>query len=176
MVSGLWHGANWTFIIWGGLHGFYLLMGKMTEKIRQTIVNYSKINKLPHIYKLLQTGLVFLLVCFAWIFFRANSLHDAWYIISNLSTGVSDFIANLTDLDSVKNVLGKFAVSPLEFIRVWIFIFFLTIIYLYKGERSLRQTLANKPVFVRWGFYYALILAIMFFGNLGEQPFIYFQF
>ena len=73
IISGLWHGANWTYIIWGALHGFYLVVSKITEKTRQTIINYSKINKLPFIYGLFQMGIVFLLVCFAWIFFRANS-------------------------------------------------------------------------------------------------------
>lgn len=176
IISGLWHGANWTFIIWGGIHGLYIVIGEITKKIRRTIINYSKINNLPRVYGLLQTSVIFLLVCFAWIFFRANTLHDAWHIIANLFTGIYSFIFNLTDINATKNVLGKFAISPLEFIRIWIFIFFLTIIYLYKGSKSVRQALTNKPTFVRWGFYYLLILAIMFFGNLGEQPFIYFQF
>lgn len=176
MASGIWHGANWTFIVWGFIHGLYLVIGELTKVIRGKAINYLKIDKLPRVYGLVQTSVAFLLVCFAWIFFRANSLYDAWYITANLFVGIPDFLFNLTNLNSIKSVLGKFAVSPMEFIRIWIFIASLIIVYAYKGSKSIQQALTNKPTFVRWGFYYILIMVILFFGNLGKQPFIYFQF
>ncbi len=75
LISGLWHGANWTFLIWGALHGLYL-----------TIEKYFKINKITSkgVIRIFRTFFVFTLVSFAWIFFRANSISDSSYIVSSI--------------------------------------------------------------------------------------------
>ena len=77
LVSGFWHGAKWTFIVWGALHGAYIVVETLIIKVIG--------KREPNAVQLwLQRGLTFGLVVFAWIFFRANSLGDAMYVIQNL--------------------------------------------------------------------------------------------
>jgi D-alanyl-lipoteichoic acid acyltransferase DltB (MBOAT superfamily) len=85
LICGLWHGANWTFIVWGGLHGLYLIFSLMTQGIRNGICRMLKLDYAPHIHKALKILVTFSLVSFAWISFRANSMTDALYIISHLT-------------------------------------------------------------------------------------------
>lgn len=176
LLSGLWHGANWTYVIWGSIHGTYLIISKMTGNIRRAIIDKLHINRLRNIQRIYQTTTVFLLVCFAWIFFRANSLNDALYIVKNLFNGVGQLIINFDNLNYIKEVLSKFNVGSLKFCTIWISIIFLTMVYYFKGDKSIYTTLQNKPMYLKWGFYYLLILSILFLGSFGEQPFIYFQF
>ena len=87
LICGLWHGANWTFVIWGGLHGFYLVFSNLTQKIRGEIIRRIGLDRTPIFHRALKLGITFLLVCFAWIFFRANTVSDSLYIISHLFSG-----------------------------------------------------------------------------------------
>ena len=85
VLGGIWHGASWTFVIWGTLHGLFLMLSKATLPIRdQMVCRFGISKKAIH---LLRVFLTFHIVCFAWIFFRANSVQDAFYIVSNLFTG-----------------------------------------------------------------------------------------
>ena len=80
-------GASWKFIFWGGLHGFYILIGSLLKKIKEHIFNFLKFNKNIFYYKIIQVIYTFILVDFAWIFFRANTFNDAIYIIWNYYNG-----------------------------------------------------------------------------------------
>lgn len=86
LMSGLWHGASWNYVIWGGLHGIYQVIGEMTNPLRGKIQNILKINTTCDSYRLWQVGSTFFLTTFAWIFFRADSLKDALYYISRMVT------------------------------------------------------------------------------------------
>ena len=86
-VSGLWHGANWTFVIWGLLHAFYRIMGELTGKARKNLYTKMGINMNSFWFKTLQKTVTFVLVCFAWIFFRANNLSDVGTLLSSLALG-----------------------------------------------------------------------------------------
>src|ERR1035437_1138836 len=86
VISGLWHGANWTFIIWGALNGFYLVFAILTENWRKQFNHFIYLDTLPRLHRTLQIMITFGLSCFAWIFFRANSLHDAYSIILKIIT------------------------------------------------------------------------------------------
>ncbi|HEX9151874.1 MAG TPA: MBOAT family O-acyltransferase, partial [Flavobacterium sp.] len=84
MISGLWHGASWTYIIWGALHGFYQVFGLLADKLKEKIPSLSlKPGPLQIIF---QIGLTFILATFAWIFFRANSVQDAFTIVNGIFT------------------------------------------------------------------------------------------
>jgi len=85
IISGLWHGANWTFIIWGALNGFYLVFAIVTEKLRQRLNHSILLDRVPRFHNFLQILLTFMLACFAWIFFRANSVDDAFLIIRHIA-------------------------------------------------------------------------------------------
>ncbi len=91
LISGLWHGANWTYIVWGGLHGLYITLGAVTETPRASIRRYLRLDKMPLLHACLRVATTVALVCFAWIFFRANTLADAHYIVTHMFVGYTSY-------------------------------------------------------------------------------------
>ena len=89
LVSAIWHGANWTFIIWGALHGFYMVFSLITKNMRNQIIHAIRLTQFPRVHALIQIGTTFSLVCIGWIFFRANNLSDALYVLTHLMSGLS---------------------------------------------------------------------------------------
>lgn len=186
LVSGLWHGANWTFIFWGALHGIYYLVGFVTKKFRKAVVEIMRLSKIPRIHKSFQMLAVFSLVCFSLIFFRANSISDAFYISSHLFTGVADFFAvafaNLASFNFGKGVfspvlLGQTPSFFLSAIISIIFLLFMEAIQFFTRQESITAILDKSPYFIKYSGYYALILVLLFFGIFDNvQQFIYFQF
>lgn len=87
LVSGLWHGARWTFVIWGGIHGLYQVIGHLTKPLREKIYKALHINTESKIFAAWQRVITFVLVCFAWMFFRANSFSDLGALMASLGTG-----------------------------------------------------------------------------------------
>src|SRR6185295_3245012 len=85
LVSGLWHGANWTFIFWGALHGTYFIISRVTTNFRDAIVRALRLDRFALLQKWLRIFIVFHLVCFAWIFFRARSIHDGFFIVRKIA-------------------------------------------------------------------------------------------
>ena len=84
LISGFWHGANWTFLIWGALHGFYLVFAILIDRPGKYVVSKIRLSKIPALYTSIQLLTTFALVTFSWIFFRANSVSDATYIIKKI--------------------------------------------------------------------------------------------
>lgn len=163
-VTGLWHGANWTFILWGLVHGFYLIIGVFLAKLGFRLKGWLGV--LP----------TFILICFAWIFFRANSVSDAFYISSHLFEGIENFFLNIMDKNVIYNkVLIRLPFS--DFLVAIIAIGFLIIVDMKRGKFSdFDGILSKKPSWFRWGFYYAVILSILIYGVFNQTRFIYFQF
>lgn len=170
VLSGFWHGASWTFIIWGALHGAYYLF----------------FNRFP---KLANRFTTFILVCFAWVFFRANNLNDAIYIVTHLTYGTGgyiDFISHLlpklinhtaTEFNMMQLLL-PFTVG-LEYLTIkllWIFFVVLILIDLVCARKLPISDLSRKSIYVRWTIYIVCILIIMNLGVASDLPFIYFQF
>ena len=91
-VSGLWHGANMTFVLWGALHGFYQIIGRITLKVRNGFIKKIGLSEDSPAVKAWRTLVTFILVTFAWIFFRANSISDLGVLLSKLASpgSVSD--------------------------------------------------------------------------------------
>ncbi len=86
LVSGLWHGANWTFIIWGALNGFYLVAALITKPLTDKIGSATGFDKATKLNALFQILFTFALASFAWIFFRANTVSDAFSIVKKIAT------------------------------------------------------------------------------------------
>ncbi|HUS01325.1 MAG TPA: MBOAT family O-acyltransferase [Chitinophagaceae bacterium] len=84
IISGLWHGANWTFIIWGALHGFYLVLSIITKNARTQLDKLLHFEKGSRLHTFLQVAITFSLVTLAWIFFRSESVNDSFYIIKKI--------------------------------------------------------------------------------------------
>lgn len=175
LISGLWHGANWTFVIWGALNGTYILLTIWSQDIRNIYVNKLKLNRFPYLYKILQVATTFSLTCFAWVFFRAKNLSEALYISKNLFAGIKDIDIILTSKELIKSniLLGQ---PKEEFIIAILAICFMETVHMIQRHESIRHMLSEKPVYVRWAIYYILIFSILFFGVFNSTQFIYFQF
>lgn len=171
VCSGLWHGANWTFVIWGALHGIYQLVGKLTYKLKARALSKVRLSKNSLIVKLPSIFITFVLVCFGWIFFRAHSVADAFTIIKSIGS----FSSYSSDISSIM----KDTLLPMrDIVMSLCFIVFLYIVQFVQSKISITNTLENSHWIIRWIVYIALIYSIVLLGEygVGEASFIYFQF
>jgi len=170
VVSGLWHGANWTFIVWGTVHGLYLAMSVLTESLRRMLRASSRFRglrllddaSLPH--RLLCATVTFSFVTFAWVFFRANSFGDAVFVLTNMSlSGGIEFAGYWIGWKKtlVLSILVASVLISTEAIR--------------RG-RGFREVLLAQPAPIRWAAYAAATWLLMNYGAIEGVPFIYFQF
>jgi D-alanyl-lipoteichoic acid acyltransferase DltB (MBOAT superfamily) len=171
VICGFWHGANWTFLVWGGLHGFYLIFSILTRSARGHLVRMIGLDRVPKLHSYLKILITFSLVCFAWIFFRADTISDGLDIISNLVTGWGKVFA----VETLENIPFW---GPLKFDLVvsLISIGILLSVHLMEQRGNIIDRFSEKPAWIRWPVYYSLLLAILLFGNFGARQFIYFQF
>lgn len=176
MISGLWHGANWTFVIWGALHGLYSVLAAATKKTRIRLVNVLHLNNLPKLLGATETAITFALVTFAWIFFRAATLHDAVQVIENWFYRPFINISAVIHSEKVRtDVLYLGQRSNIFFFSIACIILMELIHHLQK-DRPVYELLENKPAVLRWGLYASMVLIIINLGVSTDVPFIYFQF
>lgn len=180
LASGLWHGANWTFVVWGLLHGFFIVFSRWTMKLREKLVNKVKLNKYPSLYHMEQVIVTFLLVCFSWIFFRAENLNQALQIIYKICLSLTQVIKALftgnANFFSDQFTGSEFGLSKSGLIVAFLSILFLVCVQLVQRHGDLRGIMRDRPAQQRWALYYLVIIAIALFGVFDEVPFIYFQF
>ena len=169
LICGLWHGANWTLIVWGGLHGFYLVFSAFTQNSRKKIHQAIGLDKVPRLHRFLKVIVTFSLVCFAWIFFRANSISDAFYIITHLFVGWENLSEAFNGLPFWKGLRFEFIIGVIS-------TGILVGIQLFEKRGSIVEIISAKPVWVRWPIYYCILSSIFLFGEFGSKQFIYFQF
>lgn len=183
VVSGLWHGAAWTFVVWGALHGGYLILGIVTRSFRDeawapfkrfadpfegdTVAGWSHfIPSIPRLRRYVSVLTTFHLVLFGWIFFRANTIGDAALIIEKISQ------IGWSGLTEVADV----ALGEVEFLIAVGAIGFMELVHLLERKVDMRHFLSSQPAFVRWLVYYVIVLSIIFTGVFNKNEFIYFQF
>ncbi|GAB3637669.1 MBOAT family protein [Hymenobacter arcticus] len=172
LLSGLWHGASWTFVLWGALHGLYLVLESLTAPARTALGQQLGLPARPRLQRALGTGCTLALVAFAWIFFRANSLPDAFYIATHLFQGWGQLPT--AQLPSALAGLGRHFVAELLVAAGAVLAL---IISDYCAEQgSVAAWLASWPAAGRWVGYAGLLLATLYFGIFGSSQFIYFQF
>ncbi|WP_394355243.1 MBOAT family O-acyltransferase [Hymenobacter montanus] len=171
LVSGLWHGANWTFIAWGAIHGLYLVIGMLTRKSRDSFIERTHMHFLNS--PLLNVAFTCILAAFAWIFFRANTLHDALYVITHLFEGSSSTWQNntYTGLSTVKVFY-----MPHEWLALSGALALLFLIEKAQYRIAINTWLVQQATPVRWAIYYGIILYTAFLGAFKHVQFIYFQF
>jgi alginate O-acetyltransferase complex protein AlgI len=165
LISGFWHGANWTFLVWGAIHGSYIVFSNLTKTIRARMVSAIGLDKLPRIHNALRMFVTFNLVVFAWIFFRARTLSDALYIITHAFQGIG---ANLANLHTGFNT-EDLAIAALSIV-------FLETIHIFQRRRGVHAWLSQRPWYYRWAVYYAMATALIMLAQSDARPFIYFQF
>ena len=162
LVSGFWHGANWTFIVWGLLNAIYIMPSIIFHTHRNNIDIVARDSRWPSIGEAFSIMLTFGLAVFAWIFFRANNLHHAFGIIKKIFSG---------------SLLSRPQVNPSEMLVAAFCIFvFMAIEWFGRREQYAIAHLdlkLKKPL--RHALYYSIMLAILWFAG-SEQQFIYFQF
>jgi D-alanyl-lipoteichoic acid acyltransferase DltB (MBOAT superfamily) len=170
-VSGLWHGANWTYVIWGALHGAYLIVFLLGRRAVSSLP--FRIPAPAGLVKVVGFGLTFFAVITAWVFFRANHVSDAFYIVTHMYSGLWESIGNVLqgqhprlglDIDRAGLLLSGFLIVALLALEG------------LNRRFQLGRRVAEAPFAVRWLLYYALVLTIIFMGVFEQRQFIYFQF
>ena len=155
LVSGLWHGANWTFVVWGGLHGLVQVLEKLLDKGKQ---------KLP---ALRQAG-VFLFCCITWVFFRAECFSDAFYLLSALGRGLAG------------NGCWQFRVLQIDLpmlLQAAVSVTLLDVFDYCSPKTDVIAWVSRRNAVVRWSIYLGLIwLILCFMPVTGSSEFVYFQF
>jgi alginate O-acetyltransferase complex protein AlgI len=159
IVSGFWHGANWTFIVWGLLNALYFLPLLLTNNNRNNLHIVAHDRFLPSYKEFFQMMLTFCFTVLAWIFFRADNVSQALIYLQKV-----------------------FSMSLFYFPQVK-FLYILGLVVLFvciewigrKYAFAIAQLFHRKPAPIRWSFYYMLIMFIIYFAG-QEQEFIYFQF
>ena len=162
LASGLWHGASWTFVVWGGLHGCYMIASRWTRSWRGRFCSLLGLDANASLFLPIQVLTTFSIVCFAWIFFRAHDLGRALSMINRLFTDWSSFSRE------------KLGLGGEDFA-----ILLIGIILLETGPTLLQskkiEVYYRKPA-LRWTGYFAWIYMLMAYGRYGARQFIYFQF
>ncbi|MGI6315455.1 MAG: MBOAT family O-acyltransferase [Christensenellales bacterium] len=167
LISGLWHGADWTFVVWGGVHGVYQLVGRWTLPLRQKLRAALRIREEGWLRKSAAWLFTMALVTLAWVFFRAQSLTEAFEIFAALPRGwtLKEFQFLLSRVDYRDLLLGAGGIL---------------LLFLWDGfnlKRPLMPKILEKPSWFRWGLALTVIFVLILFGQYGElTPFIYFQF
>ncbi|GHV67196.1 O-acyltransferase [Bacteroidia bacterium] len=162
LVSGFWHGANWTFIAWGAYHAILFLPVILLGKNRKYTDTVAEGRILPSLNEVCQMAVTFGLVVFGWIFFRAENITHAWSYVSGI------FSASLFTMPHIHISSGEIT---LVFITI-----LLLVEWLNRQQQHGLQTVNVKYPILRWIFYYALIMAIIELSAVDSQQFIYFQF
>jgi alginate O-acetyltransferase complex protein AlgI len=163
LVSGFWHGANWTFIIWGALHALYIMPSILRRTNRNHLDIVAKGKLFPSWKELGSMIVTFGLATFAWIFFRSETVGQAFRYIRDIFKPSLFTLPDYVGLDDSK-------------FFVWLTIVFLIIEWRGRDQQyGIANLFQRKPHFVRIAFYYILLFLIFFF-NGSSQEFIYFQF
>lgn len=162
LVSGFWHGANWTFIVWGFINALFIVPLMMFKLNRNNLKVVAQDKLLPDFREFLQIMVTFSITVLAWIYFRSESVTDANYYVLRM----------ISDLFTINAKTVRYLLSS-----VWLFIFIMIIIeWLHRDrEHGLQLNLKKVTTPVRWVGYLGIILLISFFGAT-QQEFIYFQF
>ncbi|MBK7429394.1 MAG: MBOAT family protein [Bacteroidetes bacterium] len=156
VLSGLWHGANWTFVIWGFAHGFFYIVETMIIRILKLRRSANEtIAKIVDAFNVVKT---FIIVSFIWILFRASDMHQVKLILKAIVRNI--------------HVKDDFHVEP----KTWLFLLLFIILDSFLFNTRFDSWANAKPVVVRWSLYSLLIFLIIVFSSVNNFPFIYFQF
>jgi len=178
LVSGLWHGASWNYIVWGGLNGLYQVAGDLTRPFRTGLQKRLRIRTDCGSYHLLQGLVTFLFVDFAWLFYRSGGCKTALQILQHSIMNPGLF--RLFDPDTLLG-FNTMALSEKDFFVMLVSLAVLMLVDYHKKQNTdFKGILARQNIWFRWLVYYGLIFVILIFGIYGPEynasTFIYFQF
>ena len=175
LVSGLWHGADWSYVLWGGIHGLYRVIGESTLRIRSKFATKLNVNTRCFSWRLLKIMTTFLFVAFAWIFFRAPSIQDAFGYIHHMITNPNPWVLFNEGVYSLG--LSR---PEMNILAVSVTLLVLVDIIRYKKGMLIDAFLFSQNIWFEWSVIIILIVMVFVFGQYGPdfnpQQFIYFQF
>ncbi len=176
LICGLWHGSSWNFVIWGGLHGIFLIFALLISKPKKRVFKHLGINRNSRPYHIFQVLVTFSLVSLAWVFFRANTMQDAMYICTHMFTGISANIKEvLQDHAAIKTIITLDSGRNFAFSMIILPAFFW--IETLQRKLDIRELVMQQPVLKRYIIYYVFIMVFILFGVFdSSRQFIYFQF
>ena len=164
LVSGLWHGANWTFVVWGGIHG-------VLQILEEALVPDVKRKDTGRVVMLVRMFIVFALVTFAWIFFVSHSIGDVFYVIAHMGEGVTSPVSYI-----YKGIID-IGISARDLIKVCFTVLILAVYDYLSLNKDVIECISRWNVFVRWAIYVGFTLVLVFFSHKGvAAEFVYFQF
>jgi len=158
IVSGFWHGANWTFIIWGLLNALYFLPLLLLNRHRVNTDQVAENRVYANVREIGKMAITFVLTVFAWIFFRADNVTHAFRYIHDLFSSEIIAFPEVVNIEVISLVL-----------------FFMVIEWFGRPAQYALEKITMFPRWLRWSFYFLLII-LMFVFTGGQQEFIYFQF
>jgi D-alanyl-lipoteichoic acid acyltransferase DltB (MBOAT superfamily) len=163
-VSGLWHGANWTYVFWGLLNAIYLIVGSLGKDARDRTFGLIGMGEGTWPRRLTMVASTFLLTCLGWVLFRAKTVADAWYIWTHFATGW-DFGHISTEQFFMRQM--PVAVAGIALLEA---------VELLQNRVSFPAIVARLPLVPRWALYASAVIATIMFGVFRQTQFIYFQF
>jgi alginate O-acetyltransferase complex protein AlgI len=172
LVTGIWHGASWNYIVWGLIFALVMTFSQMTKKVRKKAIkmlHLSKYKKSLNTIKILNT---FIIVCFAWIFFRTKTIDEAINLIIRI------FNADILDLNlfigNYDLIIHK--VPELTILLGFLFLFSFEIVQLFERKYKILSRFYDIRVYYRWIAYIILISMVFFFAVTGDTKFLYFKY
>lgn len=175
LASGLWHGASWTFVIWGGLHGAFQIIGELLRPIKEKVNTFFKVKTDAFSYKLGQIMITYGLTTFAWIFFRARSWENLVLYFNRMFTKVNLWIVFGGGLDYLN--INR---DDVKIVVVFLGILLLGEIVRYVKKVDVGEYLWQQNLWFRIGVFIVLIVIILVYGEYGihfdSGKFIYFDF
>lgn len=176
LLSGLWHGANWTFVVWGGLHGIYQILGNAFLPVRRKVRQFLDVRDDSEVYMFSRIVGTFILTSFAWIFFRANTLSQALLYIEKILLQWNPWV--LFD-GSLKNTI--FSVNVVWIVLAVALLILMTFdVILYRKKVRFDAFVCSQGYFIQNVIIAVLLILILIFGVYGygfdAKAFVYFQF
>ncbi len=163
-ISGLWHGANWNYVLWGFMNGAYLVTGWLTKDWRDKLYGSIGLHEHTLIRRTIMLLTTFTLTCLAWIVFRARNMGDAYYVFTHLASGW-----NFHEIATEQFLLRQLPVAVAAILA-------LEIGQLWNSAVPVPSLLARMPMAARWALYASFVMTVVMFGIYKQTQFIYFQF
>jgi CBS domain containing-hemolysin-like protein len=142
-----------------------LIVEKLTKNLKDRVAEKTGLNRVPKFYNLVQIGFTFVLVNLGWIFFRSNSLRDAFYVLKNMFANINLDFSNIT--------LGT---GRSGLIIIFASIIFMEIVHIIQEQRGIKSFISERAPWARWSAYILIVVLILMFGAFNGTAFIYFQF
>jgi D-alanyl-lipoteichoic acid acyltransferase DltB (MBOAT superfamily) len=167
-LSGLWHGASWTYIAWGALHGIYLITEKLLDR-------FFKLSREKFI--LPRRALVFFFVTLAFVFFRSVNFSQAGYILKNMFDGIPEQVKGIVENNNMERMrLLYCGIDKKELFLSLFLLIFVEFVHSRQRNRTIPELINSQGFVVRWGMYFLIFYGLIFLGVFEKVQFIYFQF